>query len=97
MAVFLVLTMKLHDTSWVAEYQKHVPGIFRKHGGEFVAVSETVRLIEGDGPVPDRIAIATFPSMDEVDAFFSDPDYQPFKAARLLSASGNAFGITTRE
>ena len=90
---------KAHDLSWVDEYQANVPAIMaimRKHGGEYFAVSENIKRYEGDGPNPDRIAIFTFPSMEKIEAFVSDADYRPYRAARLAATSSDAFAFTTR-
>jgi uncharacterized protein (DUF1330 family) len=66
----------------------------RKHGGEYFAVSENIKRYEGDGPDPDAIVLFTFPSMEAIDAFVSDPDYRPYKTARRAASSGNLFAFT---
>lgn len=96
MAAYLLVTVKAHDLSWVDDYAANVPAIVRRHGGEYFAVSESLRRYEGDGPDPDRIVLFTFPSMEAIDAFVSDADYRLYKAARLAATSGDMFAFTTR-
>jgi uncharacterized protein (DUF1330 family) len=96
MAAYLLVTVKARDLSWVAEYSANVPAIVRKHGGEYFVVSESIKRYEGDGPNPDSIVLFTFPSMEAIDAFISDADYRPYKAARLAATSGDMFAFTPR-
>jgi uncharacterized protein (DUF1330 family) len=96
MTAYLVVTIKVRDPSWVEEYSANVPAIVRRHGGEYLAVSESIRRYEGDGPDPDAIVLFTFPSMEAIDAFISDPDYGPYRAARLAATSGDMFALTPR-
>ncbi len=96
MASYLLAMMKAHDLSWVAEYSANVPRIVHRHGGEYLAVSERIKRYEGDGPDPDGIVLFTFPSIEAIDAFISDADYAPYKAARLTASTGDLLGFTTR-
>ncbi len=96
MTAYLLAMIKAHDLSWVDEYRANVPAIVHKHGGEYLAVSECIKRYEGGGPDPDGIVLFTFPSMDAVDAFISDADYAPFRAARLAASSGDLIGFATR-
>jgi uncharacterized protein (DUF1330 family) len=96
MPAYLLVEIEIRDPSWLAAYQHHVPAIMHKHGGEYLAASESVKRYEGDGPDPDGIAIFTFPSVEAIDAFLSDADYLPFKAARRAASSGNLFAFTSR-
>jgi uncharacterized protein (DUF1330 family) len=97
MTAYFFGAMKTHDLGWMAGYQANVPAIMRRHGGEYVAVSKDVRRCEGDGFDPDAIVLATFPSMEAIDAFLSDADYRPYRAARLAATSGEAFAFAARD
>jgi uncharacterized protein (DUF1330 family) len=93
MTAYLFVTIKSHDFAWAEAYQAHVPAIMQRHGGEFLVVSDQVRRYEGAGPDPDRAALMAFPSMEAVEAFVTDPDYSPYRAARLASSFGDAFAF----
>ena len=96
MTTYLFVAMKVNDQSWVAEYQANVPSIVHKYGGEYFAVAETIKRYEGNGPDPDGIVLITFPSIEAIDSFLSDPDYHPYRAARRAAASGDVLAFTTR-
>ena len=96
MTAYLVVSIKVHDPSWVEAYSTSVPALVHKHGGDYVAVSEAIRRVEGTGPDPDGIVLFTFPTMDAVDAFLSDPEYAPLKAARLAGSSSEMFAFVPR-
>lgn len=95
MAAYLFVTITAHDLAWAAAYQANVPAIMQRHGGAFAAVSDCVKRYEGKGPYPDRAALMTFPSMEAIEAFVTDPDYAPYRAARRASSSGDAFAFTS--
>jgi uncharacterized protein (DUF1330 family) len=96
LAVYLLVTIKVHDSSWIATYSANVPAIVRKHGGEYFAVSESIKRYEGNTPDPDGIVLFSFPSIDAIDAFISDPDYGPYKLARLAGSSSDMLAFVPR-
>ena len=91
MTAYLFVTIKAHDFAWAEAYQANVPAIMQRHGGEFLTISDQVERLEGTGPNPDRAALMTFPSVEAVKAFVTDPDYSPYRAARLAASVGDAF------
>ena len=93
MAAYLFVTIKAHDLAWADGYQANVPAIVQRHGGKFLAISDRVKRLEGNGPNPDRAALMMFPSMDAVEAFVADADYAPYRAARLAASVGDAFAF----
>jgi uncharacterized protein (DUF1330 family) len=97
MAAYLFVALNVHGLAWAEDYQAHVPAILRKHGGAIVAAANTVKRYEGDGPDPDRAMLMTFPSMAAVDAFITDPEYSPYRAARRAASSGDAFAFATAD
>ena len=44
---------------------------------------------KGDGDPPNIVAIIEWPSKEAAEAFYSDPDYQPYLKSRLAGASGD--------
>jgi uncharacterized protein (DUF1330 family) len=96
MMAYLLVTLKVHDPVWVDDYVANVPAIIRKHGGKYFAVSESVKRYEGTTPTPDQVALFTFPSIGAIDAFIADPDYAPYKAARLAASSADILAFVPR-
>jgi uncharacterized protein (DUF1330 family) len=97
MTAYVLVTIRVHDLAWVEDYAAHVPAIISNHGGAYFAVSESIKRYEGDGPDLDSIVILSFPSMAAADAFIADPDYQPYRTARLAATSGDMFAFTPRD
>ena len=81
----------------VPDYFTHVPALVRRHGGEYLAVPKgepgAVELLEGDAPVPQTIVLISFPSIEASKAFLADPEYAPFKAARVRASDSTIFGF----
>ncbi len=96
MTAYLVVTIKVSDPSWVADYSAHVPALVDRHGGNYFAVSDTIKRHEGTAADPDGIVLFTFPTLADIDAFLADPDYAPYKAARLAGSSGDMLAFTPR-
>jgi uncharacterized protein (DUF1330 family) len=94
MAAYLFVTIKAHDLAWAEAYQANVPAIMERHGGGFVAVSDHVKRYEGTGSDPDRAALMMFPSVEAIEAFVTDPEYAPYRAARVAASTGDAFAFS---
>jgi hypothetical protein len=61
MAAYVMVTIKAHDLAWLGEYSANVPAIIARHGGDYLAVSDTIRRMEGDGLDPNSIVLLTLP------------------------------------
>ena len=96
MATYLLVTLNIHDPSWVENYLAHVPAILRSYGGEYFAVSSRVKRYEGKGPVPDQVVLFTFPSTEAIDAFMACPEYAPYKEARIACATTDILAFDTK-
>lgn len=93
MASYLVVLLNLHDPSWIEDYIAKVPTIIRSYGGEYLFVSKGIARYEGDIPIPDQIAVFTFPSKDALEAFLKCPEYAPYKDARIAGSTATIFGV----
>jgi uncharacterized protein (DUF1330 family) len=82
----MVVKLNLRNSSWRAEYRAHVPAIMAKHGGEYLAASERVEIVEGASKAPDVMAILKFPTLTAGKSFLADPDYRPYREARIAAA-----------
>ena len=79
------------DTRWVPDYLTEVPALVARHGGRYLALTDEIDQLQGDGEVPRAISIVEWPSRDAAEAFFADPDYLPYLEARLAATSGVAY------
>lgn len=86
MTAYMVVTLDVHDPSWVKEYMAVVPGIYADYGGKRIASSGPVSVVEGDAPVPQTMILFTFPTEKAIHDFLADPAYAPWKEMRIKGA-----------
>jgi uncharacterized protein (DUF1330 family) len=81
MAAYIIVNVDIHDRSAFEDYVRNVPGLVRKFGGEYLAVSDTPQVIEGEWQ-PKRLVIVRFPDLSAAQAFLDAPEYSPWKQLR---------------
>ena len=81
MPAYLIVNVHIRDRAAFEDYVSNVPPIVRKFGGEYLAVSDTPQVIEGDWQ-PHRLVLVRFPDMNAARAFLSAPEYAPWKHLR---------------
>lgn len=64
------------------EYSEKSAQISASHGGEYLVRGPSGNVVEGDVLKGKVTIIARFPSMDALNAFYNDPDYQTIKPLR---------------
>ena len=79
---YLIAQVRVNDDSWIPEYAAKVHDIVHRHGGKYLSRSANIKTLEGDPSESDLVAIIEFPSMEDLQAFVSDPDYAPYAEAR---------------
>jgi uncharacterized protein (DUF1330 family) len=94
MTAYFIGSIKSHDDSWVTDYVGAVPALVRRHGGEMICRSTEFVRYEGEGHAPDYVVVVKFPSMAAIDAFMNDPDYAPYKNARIACTISDIFAIS---
>lgn len=82
MAVYLIADIKVTDDSWIPDYAANVHEIVDKHGGKYLSRSGNISTIEGEGLDTTLVAILQFPSMEALQGFIDDPEYEKYKLAR---------------
>lgn len=97
MSAYMVVLVHVDGSDWITDYIANVPAIIRKFGGEYFAVSKAVTQFEGNDRAPDQVAIFTFPSVDQMDAFYNCDEYEPYKQARLAQSSATILGFEPRQ
>ncbi len=88
MPAYVIVDVNVKDPTAFQEYVKNVPAIIRKHGGQYLAVEDAPKVMEGNW-FPRRIVLVQFPDMKAADSFHSDPEYAPWKALRQHTADSN--------
>lgn len=88
MKYYFIVTLTVTDDSWVGDYVANVTKLVHKHGGDYTVRTNRVDKREGDGPAPGLAIIVEWPSKEAADAFYDDPDYAPYKQARMDGSVG---------
>ena len=86
MSVYVVGRLMIKDPSWVDGYIPAVQAIVESHGGKYLVRSPEMDVIESNGDAPSVVVVIEFPSKDAAQAFYSDPEYQPWLEARKAGA-----------
>jgi hypothetical protein len=50
MTAYMVVTLDVHDPSWVKEYMEKVPDIYEGYGGKRIVSAGPVSVVESDAP-----------------------------------------------
>jgi uncharacterized protein (DUF1330 family) len=80
--VYVIADVKVTDESWIPDYAAKVHDIVHKHGGKYLSRTSNITTVEGEPLDTTLVALIQFPSMEDVQAFASDPDYAPYGQAR---------------
>lgn len=93
MAHYLIAQVKVNDDSWIPDYAANVHPIVEKHGGKYLSRSGRITSIEGDECAANLVAVIEFPSLDNLQAFVSDPAYAPYAKARQAATDSQFIAI----
>ena len=97
MSAILVAFVTAQELEWVEAYRVNVPPIVRSHGGRFIAVSKlmpnAVGVVEGTASPPGSIVLFSFPSKDAIKDFLEDPEYAPYRKARVAATESNFYAF----
>jgi len=89
---YLLVQGTVSDREGFKAYSAALPPIYRKYGGEYLALvpAPAVEVVEGE-PEHRSVVIARFPSRDAAHAFWNSPEYA---AAKRLRAGKGTFFVT---
>lgn len=77
----------MKDDSWISSYFRSVPALLAEYGARQISGAMKIKKIEGQFPLPDRVAIFSFPSVQDAENFMADVRYQPFREARCKGSA----------
>jgi len=89
MSAYMLVSLRNRNRDWLPDYVAKVPAILRSYGGEYIAVSKSVRRLEGAGDLPDIIALFSFPSLASIEEFMSSDEYRPLRKLRQGNADAD--------
>ena len=88
--VFLVASLRVEDTaSFQAGYVAPLKAINDRHGVETIVATPQLAVLEGELK-SNVTAVLRFPSQVALDAWYSDPEYQPLITARQAATDQSA-------
>ncbi len=82
MTAYVIADIKVTDDKWVPAYAASVHDLVHKHGGKYLSRSGHVKTLEGKPLDTSLIALMSFPSARDAEAFVNDPGYAAYAAAR---------------
>jgi uncharacterized protein (DUF1330 family) len=86
MAAYMIVEMSIRDAGWTAEYRRDVPAMIASVGGRYLALPRAPERLEGDGELPQILALIEFPSAEVAREFMASPAYAPYAKARQAGA-----------
>ncbi len=92
MSAYLIVDTVLSDPDRYEAYKDKVPGLVKKHGGEYLVRDGEFEVIEGNWQ-PNRLVLLRFPDRQAIHNLFNDPDYQPLKELRQQIATSNIVAV----
>ena len=77
---------------WIPDYLESVPKMVVKHGGRYLYRTTDFESIEMPAAMPTTfMVLIEWPDAAAAAAFYADPEYQPFKHARLAASDTQWF------
>ena len=92
MPAYLIADLDVTDSEAFEAYQRDVPALIARHGGEYLVRGGEHEVLEGDWR-PSRLVVLRFPDRGAIRALFADPDYQPVMAVRQQAASSRIVAV----
>ncbi|MBL7250413.1 DUF1330 domain-containing protein [Alloalcanivorax sp. C16-2] len=91
MKCYAIAMIDFTDSGWIKDYVARVTPMVERLGGRYLARTNRVDRIEGEGPPPGTLLIIEFPSRQVAEGFYHSEEYAPFKAARQRGSVGPFF------
>lgn len=88
MTAYLIADVEVIDQTAYEQYRQQVPATIAAHGGRYLARGGATKVLEGSWS-PKRCVIVEFPSMEQLEAWWSSPEYAPLRAIRERAARSN--------
>ena len=66
----------IHDREKFRDYERGLVKSLSRHGGQLLTFSDDVDCLEGDSPPNGRMVVMEFPSMEDVNSWWADEEYQ---------------------
>ncbi|MCL1795968.1 MAG: DUF1330 domain-containing protein [Clostridia bacterium] len=85
MSVYFIANIRMKDEEAYRPYLKDVDAILAKYAGEYLAVEDNPRVLEGDWPYT-RLVLIRFPDEESLTRWYFSAEYQAILRYRLDGA-----------
>lgn len=92
MTAYLVMQITITDPKRWGDYREAVMPLIARFGGRHASEAEGVVMLEGCSD-ERRIALFEFASVDDIQAFWKSPEYEPVKKLRKEAAVLEAWAV----
>jgi uncharacterized protein (DUF1330 family) len=82
----MIANLVVTDVDTYRQYEKGFFPLLKRYGGEFLTYDDNIKTMEGSAPPPGRIVIFKFPSEQQAEDWYNDPDYQALSEHRRAGA-----------
>ncbi|WP_375753660.1 DUF1330 domain-containing protein [Vibrio sp. HN007] len=90
MPAYMMAFVRIENAdAYYRDYASLAAPIVEKHGGKPMIRTENIQTIEGAVP-EGLLAMLEFPTIEQAQAFYADPDYQPLIKVRQKYSSSDA-------
>ncbi|WP_158967398.1 DUF1330 domain-containing protein [Paraglaciecola sp. L3A3] len=86
MTHYSVIAVTPTNQDWIADYAAATETIVNKHGGKYIARTDSHEYLEGEGSTVNVRVIIQWPSKEAAIAFMTDPEYIPHLQARTAGS-----------
>ena len=86
MSAYSVLEVTPENQDWIEAYLPVANKVIDRHGGKYLARTETHEVLEGENHEVGLRIVIEWPSMDAARAFENDPEYKPHLETRLSNS-----------
>ena len=95
MAAYIVAQLDVKNTDWQKAYGPKAGALVQKHGGKVIAgAGYALERLEGKKPLPSVLFILEFPSVEQAQAWYNDPEYAQLIALRQTGADADIVVLT---
>jgi len=82
-AAYMVVMGTVHDrASFGANYVAHLPPLYERHGGQYLALSGNLETLEGELGFRS-VVLSVWPDAQSARDFWNDPEYRALAEARI--------------
>ena len=99
MPAYVIAMVDVHDPETYRKYTALTPPLVKRYGGRFLTRGNEVSTFEGE-TFRGRMVVLEFPSKEDVDAWYNDPEYVDAMQFRHTASSGRVLvqeGVSNTE